>query len=93
MDYRERKYLRKQRDARLRVKDQMQKTANVNRSSIRFGHKKDDELSTGVKLVIDSLTKQDMTKTYDTANELNNSEIFPQSDRKKIRFNSELNDD
>ena len=70
MDYRERKYLRKQRDARLRVKEQIHKTANVNRSLIRFGHKKEDELSTGVKLVIDSFTKQEMTKTNDTVNNM-----------------------
>ncbi len=93
MDYRERKYLRKQRDARLRVKDEMQKTANVNSSSIRFSHKKEDELSTRVQLVIDGLTKQEMTQKYDTANELNNSQILSQSDRKKIRFNTELNDE
>ena len=90
MDYRERKYLRQQRDARLRVKEQMQKTTNVKPSLIRFSHKKEDELSTRVKLVIDGMTKQEIAKKDDTADELNKSQIFPQSDRKQIRFNSEL---
>ena len=71
MDYRERKYLRQIRDARLRVREIIRETANV-------------------KPVIEGLAEQERVAKYDTVKELDKIQVFPQTARKQIRFNSEI---
>ena len=66
MDYRQRKYQRQQRDARLRVKDQLYKTSNIKPSSRRFKFQEDDELPSGVEPSKEDLTEREMTRKDNT---------------------------
>jgi len=66
MDYRQKKYLRQQRDARLRVKDQLYKTSNIKPSSRRFKFQEDDELYSGVEPSKEDLTEREMTRKDNT---------------------------
>ena len=66
MDYRQKKYLRQQRNARLRVKAQLYKNFNTKASSTRLKLQEDDELYGGVKPSTEDLTEREMIGKDDT---------------------------
>ena len=62
MDYRQRKYLRQQRVARLRVKEQLQNGRNISSSAVLLKSKQEDQLDSGVESSIENLTEQEAAK-------------------------------
>ena len=67
MDYRQRKYQRQQRNARLRVKEQLYKTSNIKPSSMRLKFQEDDELPSGVEQPSqEDLTEREMARKDNT---------------------------